>query len=440
MPLGIIEINDVGIRTTVDDEIVRVSPGYAVLDGDKLLTGEEGMANARLLPRWTNNRFWNELGTDPIANRTPSVRHHADLAFAHLESLWHSIQDRVDQVIFIVPGFYSREQLGLLLGMAQECNIPVAGVADASLVSVCRQPLTPTVLHLDIHLHRITLTVLSADGRLSRSTTHTVTETGLFTLWDRWANIIANQFIQTSRYDPLHQAVSEQNLFDQLPDWIRNLGGNRGNTFELHLGDVNHSVAVSSEQLMKACAGIYPQIVQAVRSSVPGGETVNLYLSHRFYGFPGFEDSLQLMDNVRFSWLEADSSIKAVLEHRDKLVSTSGPVSHVVSLPIEGNQQTRSIEKPASRPTHMLLGSHATPVGGSFKLGGDLDGGIVEDVHNPVATLYPRSNELVVEVHDSNRITINEEPVDKLTSLAPGDRLSVGGHEIIMISVNKDGR
>ncbi len=99
MALGIIEINDAGIQVAIENEIVTTSPGFAVMDGDHLLVGEEALQNARLLPRWTNNRFWNQLNTDPIANSTDEVRHHADLAFVHLESLWKPLKNEVDGVI-----------------------------------------------------------------------------------------------------------------------------------------------------------------------------------------------------------------------------------------------------------------------------------------------------------------------------------------------------
>ncbi|MCB1693555.1 MAG: hypothetical protein KDI19_12380, partial [Pseudomonadales bacterium] len=243
MSTAIIEINDAGITAGRDGNIDIVSPGYAVLDGDRLLIGNEGFHNSRLLPRWTNNRFWNQLGTEPIRGGTELIRHHADLAFAHLEQVWQSIGD-ADQVILAVPGFFSREQLGLLLGMTRECGIPVAGVVDTSLAATINRAGSGTVLHLDIFLHRITLTVLSADSFMRRVDTLPISETGLFTLWDRWANIIASQFIQTSRYDPMHRAVSEQELYDRLPTWIERLGTERSAAFSLDAGGNPQRVAV----------------------------------------------------------------------------------------------------------------------------------------------------------------------------------------------------
>ena len=57
MTLGIIELNDSGIQVAVDGDLVTTSPGYAVMDGEKLLVGAEGAQFARLLPSWTNNHF-----------------------------------------------------------------------------------------------------------------------------------------------------------------------------------------------------------------------------------------------------------------------------------------------------------------------------------------------------------------------------------------------
>ena len=88
MSIAVFNINDAGIQLTVDSELVQTSPGIAVLNDNSLLTGEEASKNVKLLPRWTNNRFWSQLNTNPLPNSTEQVRHHADIAFAHLEHLW----------------------------------------------------------------------------------------------------------------------------------------------------------------------------------------------------------------------------------------------------------------------------------------------------------------------------------------------------------------
>ncbi|MBQ61949.1 MAG: hypothetical protein CMQ19_07715 [Gammaproteobacteria bacterium] len=435
LALGIIDINDAGIQVAIDNEIVSTSPGFAVMDGDHLLVGNEALHNARLLPSWTNNRFWNQLNTDPIANSTDDVRHHADLAFAHLESLWQPLKKDVDRVILLVPGYFAHPQLGLLLGMATECGIPVSGVADSSLLAACDLPISQDCLHLDIHLHRTTLTRLTSSNTLNRKDATTITETGVFTLWDRWANIIADQFIQTSRFDPMHHATSEQALFNQLPDWIDQLGASRGNTFELNLGDVNHSISISSDQLMGACAQIYPQLVQFIRTQVADSEFSTLLLSHRFSGFPGLKDSLGLITNIELVEVEPSQTISSAYTHAEKIFSTDGAINHITNLQVRHQQQKPKPTQNRSRATHMLMGNHAVAIGKSFQLSRDLTDGIRRNNENPICTLYVRGDALFVDSHTEEDLAINGETADRETILKPGDSLKLGEQIITLISV-----
>lgn len=433
MPTGFIEINDAGLSAWIDGELLLTSPGYAVMDGTRLLVGEEGIRNSRLLPRWTNNRFWNQLGTEPIPNGTELVRHHADIALAHLEHVWHQIGGQAEQVILAVPGYYSRAQLGLLLGIARECNLPVVGLVDTSLAAVCHLPAHRTLLHLDIFLHRITLTVLRAETLLQREQTITISETGLFALWDRWANIIASQFIQTSRYDPMHQAVSEQQLFDKLPAWIESLAGERSSTFALEIGSTRHQVAVSREQLLAACATIYPQIVQLVRDHAPPGDNASLFVSHRFRGFPGLEDSLALIDNVDLVQLEPASTSTGITAFKDQIASPVGPVSHTTSLPATGlRPESRPRERRAS---HLLLDHHALPIGNALHIGLNADGKVAVNGETPLLTLYIRGRQTLLDNQAVGRVNLNGEPAPAQSEVHPGDRLEIEGRSLTLVSV-----
>lgn len=439
MPTGIIEINDAGIRAGLDGTVSEQSAGFAVLDGERLLVGEEAQRSARLLPRWTNNRFWNQLGMDPVPNGTAAIRHHADLAFAHLERVWQTIAATADSVVLAVPGFYSREQLGLLLGMAKECDIPVTGIADTSLLAAASDVARPNIIHLDIFLHRVTLTILKSDTSLRRSETITVSETGLFTLWDRWANIIASQFIQASRYDPMHQAVSEQKLYDLLPDWIAALGQSRTHAFELEIGGNRHQVAVSQEQLLTACSTIYPQIVQAIREHIPTGQPTTLLISDRFKGFPGLEDSLALINGTETIRLNPDSVHRGAISHLDKIVGGSGAVSHVTSLPISnpvtGRPDVGETRAPGNQPTHLLFRDTAYGIGSVLQVRGIEDGGLVLGEDGAVITLYKRGHETILENSAGSSVLLNDSEAPSHTTVLKGDRLEINGQRLILISV-----
>lgn len=437
MTLAVININDAGIQVAVDGDLVRTSPGYAVLDSGNLMLGELAIENARLLPRWMNNRFWGQLSTAPIPGGTTQIRHHADLAFAHLEDLWKPIAHEVSQVILMVPGYYSAEQLGLLLGMAKECGVPVSGIVDQSVLAASNLPLRSTVLHLDIHLHCMTLTRLSNTGSLARRSEKTILETGLSTLWDRWASIIANQFIQTNRFDPMHQALTEQQLFNKLPGWIRNLSSNSMHTFELENDGSTHSVAVSTDSLLRACTPLYPQIVQAIRSEIPAGEHASLLLSHHFEGFPGLKDSLGLIPEADLLDLNELKSIGSANLNRHQIVSDKGAVSHVTQL--DTGETSKDKDTISERPaTHFLWRHHAIAIGAGFKLDGDLEQG-PQRSDNPVCTFYPRNGQLHLDCHEPAGINLNGSPASPSMSLSAGDVLTINNQSLTLISVSSDG-
>jgi hypothetical protein len=436
--IAVFNINDAGIQVSVDGDLIRTSPGYAVLDGSNLLTGEEASQNAKLLPRWTNNRFWSQLNVNPLPNGNNQIRHHADLAFAHLEALWQPIAASVESAVFVVPGYYGNDNLGLLLGMSQEASIPVRGIVDSSIIQAADLPLRKTVLHLDIHLHSITLTNISNTGTLARRDVKTVIESGFFTLLDRWSNIIADQFIQTTRFDPMHNADTEQQLFNKLPAWIVALSEVNAHPISLNAGDTEHSVSISNDSLLKACASIYPQIVQAIRNEVPAGETATLLVSHRFTGFPGLKNSLGLINNVEVVDLAELKAIGSASVHQGEIVVSDGPVQHVLQISAGSEQSSLATMPSSAQATHLLWQHRAFAIGTGIKLGDDLSEG-PRATDNPVCTLYRRNQQLVLETHREGAVQLNGIEAKNQETVNLGDILTIGSQPLTVISVTSDG-
>ena len=432
MALAVFDIHDAGIQVALDGELIRTSPGYAVLDKQRLMTGESAAGHAKLLPRWTNNRFWSQLDTNPLPNGTGRVRHHADLAFAHLEELWAPVRDRAGQVILCVPGYYSQENLGLLLGITREAGMPVRGLVDSAVVAASNLALPPKALHLDIHLHSITLTRLTNSGLLTRAGVQTLVESGLVNLWERWADVIAKQFIRTSRFDPMHEAATEQTLFDLLPAWVAALDEQAMNRFDLKAGDTTRSVTVARDSLLTAVTGLYPRIVQALRRETDSGGPACLLLSHRFTGFPGLKESLGLVKHLEVIALPETGSVIAANEHRDAIISPDEAISHVTRMRADRARLPPAAVVP-SRPTHILFDNHAYAIGHSFKLGADFPARSDE----PMATLYVRRGMLMLEPAHSS-VKINGEACDGSRALRAGDLLDLGEVQLTLITVGKD--
>ena len=437
MSIAVFNINDAGIQLTVDSELIRTSPGIAVLNNNSLMTGEEASENVKLLPRWTNNRFWSQLNTNPLPNSTEQVRHNADIAFAHFEDLWLPINKAVANVIVIVPGYYHSNDLGLLLGIAHECGMPIKGVVDQSVISASDLTLCSNVIHLDAHLHSFTLTQISNRGILARKNVKTILETGLSTLFDRWANIIASQFIQTTRFDPMHNADTEQQLFNLLPGWIRNLQDSNTHSFSIKAADTEHSVAISQESLLKACTPLYPKIVQAIRSEIGTNESASLLLSHRLQGFPGLKESLQLVANLEIIDLPKEKANDSAATHNATIIGNGDTVSHVVQLGTGEVAAPPKRETSATGATHILWRHQATAIGKALRIDADLSTG-PRSSNNPAFTLYTRDNQIMIECSATDTVTINGAAADPSRPLKPGDKIELAGDQLTLISVPQD--
>ena len=77
-----------------------------------------------------------------------------------------------EELLLAVPPGYTREQLGLLVGIANECGVSVRGLVDAGVAAVATVAPAPCLLHLDLQLHQASATLLEAsraEGTLRRT-------------------------------------------------------------------------------------------------------------------------------------------------------------------------------------------------------------------------------------------------------------------------------
>ncbi|MGI9257587.1 MAG: hypothetical protein ACR2QQ_02010, partial [Gammaproteobacteria bacterium] len=130
-----IDINDANLIVADDTGVLATEPGYAVVGRDGVLTGKAAYAQARLRPRETSNRFWQELSLEENSSGLDGVANTAQLAFAQLESLWTRFGGAGHDAVLVVPDHYSREQLGLLLGLAVECGMPVRSLVNSAVAA-----------------------------------------------------------------------------------------------------------------------------------------------------------------------------------------------------------------------------------------------------------------------------------------------------------------
>ena len=377
-----IELSDAGIMAagSASEKLLQIdgqaweSPGFALPQKEGLLVGKEAESKAHLFPRQIIHDFWDHLNTDPLeqpGNNLPQST--AEIAYNHLDSIWKQIQEIGKDVIMAVPAFYDRQQLGLILGIANELSIPVRGFVPLALAASPGARPGKMMLHLDIHLHRLEVTYLKQDDQVSMEDSVTGTEKGLIYLHRKWAEAIAQEFVSYTRFDPLHQAASEQELYHRLPGILFNLQHSPSIAFDMTGGSRSYGITLTRELFTRQAEPVYTeihQLIQGLQTKHVKNETaLILYLTHRLVRLPGCKEFLAGMKGAEIFELEVGAGARGALEiwHQLSNQTDGEEISFFTSRPLSPGRsaqtRARSLEDYKNlNPTHLLYRSIAYPI------------------------------------------------------------------------------
>jgi hypothetical protein len=360
-----LEINDAGLVLARDGELLVEEPGCAMLDGGTAETGAAAMRRARLKPLYAETRYWQDLGTAPLARPMPAATTHAEVAYAQLATLASALPSADRQLLMAVPAWYTRDQLAVLLGVAREAGFETVGLVDAGLAAAALEPAPEAVLQLELTLHRAVLTVLDHGGELRRTRYELLPQHGWLALQQAWLDLVAAAFVRKTRFDPLHEAANEQRLWDSLPGWLATLGSAPTVTIEIQAGGVTHSVELAREEFIAAASRIYDGLAHALQRARPAGGPLHLRLSHRLVGLPGFGERLAELRDCEVTRLPRGAAALGALAYERTLRRDPGAVVLVQRLPVPlragpSPAATAAAAVPVQdRPTHVVLQGRA---------------------------------------------------------------------------------
>lgn len=434
MELVALKLVDSGLQfVSPRGRLSRPSPGLALIDGRDLAVGVDAESNARLNPRRLHSRFWQDLGTSPLGRPFPSYLRTADLAHAHLKSVWDADGGNAGEVIVAVPGVYSDDQLALVLGIARELAIPVRGLIDAAVAAAADRELQAHVLHLDLHLHRAVLTELEHGQEIVRKTVRTEPRIGLLGLRDTWSRVIAQTFVRATRFDPLHVAATEQVLYAQLAQHLEVLAGKDSTEVRIASGGHQHTVELDRARIVDAAVSAYETLSSLVRAHEHPDDTT-LLLSHRAAALPGLVDHLEEHTESSVVVLHPAAAASGALAHADRIRSQDPALPFVTRLPGLDAREPGPVTIPVNPPpdggrhlpTHLVVNGVAHRIESEPMILGP--GGIEEgsDLDQPYPSVRRLAGQAVLDAPVEAGVTVNGDPIEGRTALAPGDQLRLG--------------
>src|SRR5215831_698427 len=321
-----IELNDAGIAVADAQSVLAVEPGYAVVERDKIVTGRDAVAKARLHPRQASNRFWNSLSLDPGSAGSEIVQSAAELAFAQIDSLWKRYGAGADDAVLVVPGHIRGEQLGLGLGLANECGIEVRTIVATAVAASVRPYPGHQLLYVDAGLYRVAATLVEQGSEAIVSSEQSVITTGLASLTEGFARRIAELFVRATRFDPLHRAETEQVLYDRLPAWLEQLRSRERIEVTLPQHGEEQRITLDRDALRAVAAGFNRALVQLIAYYRQPGQSVVIQLSSHLASLPGVAAELARLDDAQIERLPPGHAARSVLLKPELIEAHKGEV------------------------------------------------------------------------------------------------------------------
>ena len=451
-----IEINDAGLIVADRERVLAIEPGYALVENGAIVTGAAAYARARLQPRQVSNRYWAQLSLERGTAGIDGARSAAELAYTQLRALWQPFGGSED-VLLVVPGHFDAAQLGLLLGIAQECGMRVRAMIDAAAAASARPYPGRQLLYVDAGLHRVAVAPLHQDHEATVLDERSLETAGLAALNDSFAKRIAEIFVLATRFDPFHRADSEQALYDRLPEWLRQLHEDSRADLVLGFGEDERTVEVQRSQLVGVAAGFYKALVQLIAQLREPGAGLVVQLSDRLARQPGLREELARLDDAVVVGHEPGYAARAALLGLGALEANGADVKLLRHLAWRAAAEPSTAVPAAARPaaaardvapTHVVYRGLAYPIDAAGVLIGrakvdDRRMIVIDDQSSGVSRshceLALRDGELRLRDLSSYGTFVNERRVSGEEVLRPADVIRIGspGAELQLIRVEQ---
>jgi hypothetical protein len=448
-----IELDDRSVSFAREGRVLSSAPS-AVWDGS---TGDLPGANAwsglRRHPTAASTRHLGSLLSQPVAtDRTVAL-----VAAELVRRLAAQAPTPEERVWIAVPARASARGLSAMLAIARTLSLPVDGFVDSAVASVAALGLERSAIVLEVGMHHAAATYIDRDGAQVRRRRTVMSERGgLISFYQGWLELVSTTMVKQTRFDPLHDAATEQQLFDSLAGWAREAADQGSANAVLTKGAERFEVALTRDQFAQAGQSLHRELVRLLHELRPAGAPVALAVPAVIGHLPGLREELEQFVDCELVSLP-DGFAALATSRLDLPERTSDdPVRLLRRLPASqepgaaaadrrdmlGSRQGRSVS-----PSHLLLNAQVYALGVESIVIGRLPAGPrtialpegLAGVSRRHCTLAPEGDELILLDHSSFGTFVNGERVAERVRVRAGDRVRLGdpGIELALIAVDE---
>ncbi len=227
---------------------------------------------------------------------------------------------------------------------------------------------------------------------------------------------IRDRFINQSRFDPHHNAETEQLLFEKIPDCLARLTNTSINKMDIEYKSQSFSANITRETILKELLPLYERIYKRIEKSEV------LLLSHRFGNLPGFIDGF---DNANM--LDEFALFTTAKNYTDYFHNSDPDNNYLSELPVlepvvslknsfTGKQQSTEI-------THILIDDIAFKLDGrQYFFTGDHQLETKQSSDSQYSVHY-QDGHYSVKNENNAQVFLNDNIINSKTILALGDKI-----------------
>jgi hypothetical protein len=295
-----IELDDRALSMATGGRVLSSTPS-AVFDGTAGgAMGADAWDELRLRPRAISTNHLSSV----LAQRGASARAEAlveaelkvRLARQDLRPAADPTESMAEEqrIWIVAPAQVEATGLTALLGITRRLGLPVDGFVDAATVITAALGSAQNAIVLELGLHHAAATFVDCDGSQARRRRVVHTERGgLIELYQVWLDLISTTLVKRTRFDPLHDAATEQQVFDSIPALALEAARTGGATASVSKGTGRFEAELTRDQFAQAAQPIYRAIVGLLHQLRPAGVPVDIFMPQMAAHLPGLREQLE---------------------------------------------------------------------------------------------------------------------------------------------------
>jgi hypothetical protein len=285
----VIELNDRALSIARQGSVLS-SAQSAVFDGSGVEpAGSSAWAALRLQPTAISTRHLSAV----VAEGERSAR---SLALVNAELAYRLAESRPapeERVWLVAPARVDANGLGDVLGILRSLGLSIDGFVDSAAVTVAALRPGRNAIVIEMGLHELAATAVESNGQVRRRRAVISNRGGAIELHEAWLDLISAAMVKRTRFDPLKNAASEQQLFDALPALADEVTATGGVTASVTVGHERFDVSLSRDQFAEAAQPIYREILRLLHALRPAGAAIALIMPEFVANLPGLRELLE---------------------------------------------------------------------------------------------------------------------------------------------------